>query len=101
MEVLAVARVEPATSLPPGVEPGDVLAALDEVPDPFRLAVRLRDIDGFPYQEIGRILGVPPGTVMSRIHRGRESLKQALVVRMERRAAGRAGRRPGSTTGTP
>ncbi|MFO0934737.1 MAG: sigma-70 family RNA polymerase sigma factor [Planctomycetota bacterium] len=102
MEVLAVARTEePAASLPPGVEPGDVLAALDEVPDPFRLAVRLRDIDGFPYQEIGRILGVPPGTVMSRIHRGRESLKQALVLRMERRAAGRTGRRPGSTTGTP
>ncbi|MBL9086099.1 MAG: sigma-70 family RNA polymerase sigma factor [Planctomycetia bacterium] len=102
MEVLAVARTEePAADLPPGVEPGDVLAALDEVPDPFRLAVRLRDIDGFPYQEIGRILGVPPGTVMSRIHRGRESLKQALVLRMERRAGGRTGWRPGSTTGTP
>ncbi|NUQ00776.1 MAG: sigma-70 family RNA polymerase sigma factor [Armatimonadetes bacterium] len=95
MEVLAVARTEePAADLPPGVEPGDVLAALDEVPDPFRLAVRLRDIDGFPYQEIGRILGVPPGTVMSRIHRGRESLKQALVLRMERRAGGRTGDKP-------
>lgn len=99
MEVLAVARSDGSgPELPDGIEPGDVLEALDRVPDPFRLAVRLRDIDGFDYKEIGRILGVPPGTVMSRIHRGRESLRAALVERMNarlaRRKAGPAHRGP-------
>ena len=58
----------------------DVRAAVERVPEPFRLAVRLRDIDGLTYDEIGRVLGVPPGTVMSRIHRGRECLKTLLVL---------------------
>ena len=61
------------------VEPGDVVRLLEEVPEPFRMAVRLRDLDGLTYQEIGRVLGVPPGTVMSRIHRGRECLKALFV----------------------
>jgi RNA polymerase sigma-70 factor (ECF subfamily) len=91
MESLAVA---PDESLPPeaprGLEAADVLATLGEIPEPFRLAVRLRDVDGFSYREIGRILGVPPGTVMSRIHRGRESLRDALVRLAERRDAARA-----------
>jgi RNA polymerase sigma-70 factor (ECF subfamily) len=62
------------------VEPGDVVRLLEDVPEPFRIAVRLRDLDGLPYAEIGRILGVPPGTVMSRIHRGRECLKDLFVA---------------------
>ena len=62
------------------VEPGDVLRLLDEVPEAFRVAVRLRDLDGLSYGEIGRILGVPPGTVMSRIHRGRECLRELFVA---------------------
>ena len=70
------------------VEPGDVVRLLEEVPEPFRVAVRLRDLDGLTYQEIGRVLGVPPGTVMSRIHRGRECLK-ALFVDLRRRTGGR------------
>jgi RNA polymerase sigma-70 factor, ECF subfamily len=87
MESLAVApdAGTPAEA-PLGIEPADVLATLDEVPEPFRLAVRLRDVDGFSYREIGRVLGVPPGTVMSRLHRGRESLRAALVRLSERRA---------------
>jgi RNA polymerase sigma-70 factor (ECF subfamily) len=65
------------------VTPEDVRAALEEVPEVFRLPVRLRDLDGLSYREIGRVLDLPPGTVMSRIHRGRESLRQFLVRRME------------------
>lgn len=72
------------------VEPGDVVRALEAVPEPFRVAVRLRDLDGLTYQEIGRVLGVPPGTVMSRIHRGRECLRTLLVpsVKAARRTPG-------------
>jgi RNA polymerase sigma-70 factor (ECF subfamily) len=65
-----------------GVGVEDVRRALAEVPESFRTAVHLRDFDGLSYAEIGRILGVPPGTVMSRIHRGRECLKDLLVRRV-------------------
>ena len=70
-----------------GLTGEDVRRALEQVPEPFRIAVRLRDIDGVSYREIGRILGVPPGTVMSRIHRGRECLKTLLVPSPTERAA--------------
>ncbi len=59
-------------------------AAMEAIPEPFRLAVRLRDLDGFSYREIGEILDVPPGTVMSRLHRGREYLRRTLVSQTER-----------------
>jgi len=61
------------------LEPGAVEAAIGEVPDPFRLPVRLRDLDGFSYRDIGEILNIPAGTVMSRLHRGREYLRKSLV----------------------
>jgi RNA polymerase sigma-70 factor (ECF subfamily) len=64
---------------PDGLTADDVVAALRDVPEAFRVAVRLRDVDGLSYAEIGRVLGVPPGTVMSRIHRGRECLRTLLV----------------------
>jgi RNA polymerase sigma-70 factor (ECF subfamily) len=61
---------------------GEVVArALDTVPEVFRTAVLLRDVEGFSYAEIAGILGVPAGTVMSRIHRGRALLRQALAGR--------------------
>ena len=67
--------------------PGAVERAIGEIPDPFRLPVRLRDLDGFSYREIGDILAIPAGTVMSRLHRGREWLRRELVSQLERRGA--------------
>ena len=56
-----------------------VWEAIEGIPEPFRLAVRLRDLDGFTYRQIAEILDVPAGTVMSRLHRGREYLRRTLV----------------------
>jgi RNA polymerase sigma-70 factor (ECF subfamily) len=56
----------------------DLARALTALPDVFRNAVVLRDVEDFSYQEIARILDVPIGTVMSRIHRGRALLREAL-----------------------
>lgn len=58
--------------------PDHVQAALRALPDDFRAAVVLCDVVGFSYQEISDSLGVPVGTVRSRIHRGRSMLKEAL-----------------------
>ena len=52
--------------------------AVDALPDQFRLAVLLADVDGFSYKEIAEILDVPIGTVMSRLHRGRKALQKSL-----------------------
>jgi RNA polymerase sigma-70 factor, ECF subfamily len=56
----------------------DVKAALDALPEGFRLAVLLADVQGFSYKEIADMLDIPIGTVMSRLHRGRKSLEKAL-----------------------
>lgn len=56
----------------------DLQAALDEMPDAFRQAVWLRDVEEFTYAEIARMVGVPIGTVMSRISRGRRMLYERL-----------------------
>jgi RNA polymerase sigma-70 factor (ECF subfamily) len=57
-----------------------VRAALSQLPEDFAIAVELHDIDGFKYHEIAEIVGVPIGTVMSRISRGRRLLAGALLV---------------------
>ena len=59
----------------------DLQAALDALPDAFRQAVWLRDVEEFSYAEIARILEVPIGTVMSRISRGRRMLYERLAVK--------------------
>jgi RNA polymerase sigma-70 factor (ECF subfamily) len=56
----------------------DLRAALDEVPDNFRQAVWLRDVEEFSYAEIAEMLDIPIGTVMSRISRGRRMLLEQL-----------------------
>lgn len=56
----------------------EVKAAIESLPDVFRIAVLLADVEGFSYKEIAEITDVPIGTVMSRIHRGRRALQKAL-----------------------
>ena len=56
----------------------DLLRALDQLPETFRSAVVLRDMQDFSYEEIASILSIPIGTVMSRIHRGRSSMRRLL-----------------------
>lgn len=56
----------------------EVKQAVESLPEPFRLAVLLSDVEGFSYKEIAEILDVPIGTVMSRLHRGRKALQKVL-----------------------
>jgi RNA polymerase sigma-70 factor (ECF subfamily) len=55
-----------------------VKEALESLPEQFRMAVLLADVEGFSYKEIAEITDVPIGTVMSRLHRGRKQLQQRL-----------------------
>jgi RNA polymerase sigma-70 factor, ECF subfamily len=56
----------------------DITDAIDDLPEQFRLAVVLSDIEGFTYAEMAEIMQVPMGTVMSRLHRGRKALQKRL-----------------------
>jgi RNA polymerase sigma-70 factor (ECF subfamily) len=58
--------------------------ALDELPPAFREAVVLRELEDLSYKEIASVTGVPVGTVMSRLARGRELLRRAIETRMKK-----------------
>ncbi len=64
----------------------DILGALRDLPEEFRMAVYLADIEGYPYKEIAEIMGTPIGTVMSRLHRGRSKLREKLAAYAPKRS---------------
>jgi RNA polymerase sigma-70 factor (ECF subfamily) len=61
-----------------GLVESDIKAAVEALPENFRMPVLLADLEGFSYKEIAEILDVPIGTVMSRLHRGRKAMQKAL-----------------------
>ena len=61
-----------------GLTSAEVRHAIESLSDTYRVAVLLADVEGFAYKEVAEILDVPIGTVMSRLHRGRKKLREAL-----------------------
>ena len=72
----------------------DVQRALESLPDDYRMAVILADLEGFSYKEIADILEVPLGTVMSRLYRGRKQLETAMLQYARQQGYLRSGDEP-------
>jgi RNA polymerase sigma-70 factor (ECF subfamily) len=80
----------------------EVKAAIEALPEQFRMAVLLADVEGFAYKEIAEILDIPIGTVMSRLHRGRKALqKQLFEFATARGLASRSSDGSGPASGDP
>ena len=67
----------------------DIKNALAAMPEEFRMAVYMADVEGFSYKEIAEIQGIPAGTVMSRLHRGRKLLRESLADYAKERGFGK------------
>jgi RNA polymerase sigma-70 factor (ECF subfamily) len=67
-----------------------IKTAMEALPEQFRLAVYYADVEGLRYAEIARIMGTPKGTVMTRLHRGRERLRQYFAELTGARTAAQA-----------
>jgi RNA polymerase sigma-70 factor, ECF subfamily len=65
--------------LPEHLTDSEILAALDDIPPDFKAVVLLVDVEEFAYKEVAGILGIPIGTVMSRLSRGRKLLRERLA----------------------
>ena len=78
-ELVADADSSPFAEVAARIDGEVIRAALASIPEEFATPVELHDIDGFKYQEIAEIVGVPIGTVMSRIWRGRKLLAGAVA----------------------
>jgi RNA polymerase sigma-70 factor (ECF subfamily) len=62
------------------VADSEVMRALMELPEGFRAAIYLADVEGYPYRDVAEMLEIPIGTVMSRLHRGRSKLRKRLAA---------------------
>ena len=74
-----VVHETPESLVMAGLMDAEVRQALMEIPEVFRACLILADLEGFSYQEIADILGIPRGTVMSRLFRGRRAMRRALM----------------------
>lgn len=77
-EEFVEANLVAAEPIPEHLSDGDILAALDRIPQDFRAVILLVDVEEFAYKEAADILEIPIGTVMSRLSRGRKILKEQL-----------------------